>query len=343
MFRVATPNVSHDARRELAPASAILGSMRISKIAAWILILAAAVCVSPMATSAKEARPPKWSRDVLDTFFDDAREKLDGERPNYGARSKAEGSAAANEMERASEAADLDGRAISWSQLITAETLETEIKRLAQSLNESVTTPSSFKGGGFKDARRELSELAILFAVTAQYDGDTRWKDVAASLRDSFAPAAANSKVGNDATYREASARKQDLADLIRGSRPQLPKAPVAVDDWSRVAARPPLMQRLNIAHQERLMKWLADETTFRRQQSDIAHEAQIVALIAEVIHRPAYEYSDDETFAGYANDLRQAASDASAAATANNFEQARDAIGRATGACANCHDGYRG
>ena len=24
-------------------------------------------------------------------------------------------------------------------------------------------------------------------------------------------------------------------------------------------------MQRLNIAHQERLMKWLADEATFRR------------------------------------------------------------------------------
>ena len=34
--------------------------------------------------AAKEARPPKWSRDVLDTFFDDAREKLVGQRPDYG-------------------------------------------------------------------------------------------------------------------------------------------------------------------------------------------------------------------------------------------------------------------
>lgn len=343
MFCVATPNVSHDARRELALASAILGSMKFLKIAAWILVAAAAISVSPMITSAKEARPPKWSRDVLDTFFDDARETLDGERPDYEAQSKAPGSAAENEIELAERNAASEGHAISWSQLITAETLETETKRLAQSLNQSVTTPSSFKGGGFKDARRDLSELAILFAVTAQYDGDARWKNVAADLRDSFTRAAANAKVGSDATYREASARKQDLADLIRGSRPQLPKAPVAVDDWSHVAARPPLMQRLNIAHQERLTKWLADETTFRRQQVAIAHEAQVVALIAEVIHQPDYEFSDDETFVGYADDLRRAASDVSAAATANNFQQARDAIGRATGACANCHDGYRG
>ena len=41
----------------------------------------------------------------------------------------------------------------------------------------------------------------MLFAVTAQYDGDARWKDIAAGLRDSFARAAANAKVGNDATY----------------------------------------------------------------------------------------------------------------------------------------------
>ena len=65
--------------------------------------------------------------------------------------------------------------------------------------------------------------------------------------------------------------------------------------------------------------------------------------MLADVIHREAFEYSDDETFVGYADDLRQAASDVSAAAAAGNFEQAREAIGRATNACANCHDGYRG
>ena len=47
----------------------------------------------PTERAAKEARPPKWSRDVLDTFFDDAREKLVGPRPDYGADAESIGSA----------------------------------------------------------------------------------------------------------------------------------------------------------------------------------------------------------------------------------------------------------
>jgi hypothetical protein len=286
---------------------------------------------------AKEARPPKWSRDVLDTFFEDARDALEGERPDYGAANGAPGTEAA----AADAATPLDQ--VAWSQLITADALETEIKRAAKALEVSVTTPSAFKGGGFRDARRELSELAVLFAVAAQWNGDVRWKDSATGQRDVFARSAANSKVGSDATYREVEARKQELADLIRGARPQVPKAAAAIEDWTQVAARPPLMQRLNVAHQERLLRWLADEKIFEKSQDEIRHEAQVVALLASVIHRPSYEFSDDETFVGYASELQQAASDVAAATEMNNFDQARDALNRATNVCANCHDGYRG
>lgn len=288
-------------------------------------------------TFAKEARPPKWSRDVLDTFFEDARDALEGERPDFGAADDALGTEAA----AADAATPLDQ--VAWSQLIAADALETEIKRAAKALDGSVTTPSAFKGGGYRDARRELSELAVLFAVAAQWNGDVRWKDSAAGLREVFARSAANTKVGSDATFREGETRKKELADLIRGGRPQVPKAAAAVEDWSKVAARPPLMQRLNIAHQERLLRWLADEHTYGKNKEDIRHEAQVVVLLASVIHRPSYEFSDDETFVGYAVDLQQAASDVAAAAESGNFEQARDALNRATNACANCHDGYRG
>jgi hypothetical protein len=307
----------------------------------WSVLLA--VCVAAWITGewnlalAKEARPPKWSRDVLDTFFEDAREALEGERPDYSVADGASGTEAA-----AQEAATPSDQ-VAWSQLISADALETEIKRAAKALDGSVTTPSAFKGGGFRNARRELSELAVLFAVAAQWNGEVRWKNSAAGLRDVFARSAANAKVGSDPTFREAEVRKQELADLIRGARPQVPKAAAAVEDWSKVAARPPLMQRLNIAHQERLLRRLADEKVYEKSRDEIRHEAQVVALLASVIHRPSYEFSDDETFAGYAIELQQAANDVAAAAESNNFEQARDALNRATNACANCHDGYRG
>lgn len=313
-----------------------LNSVRRMSVAAGLIVVLYAIVAA-----AKEARPPEWPRDVVDAFFVDAREKLVGERPDYGAQLKPDRTASASGLQHASEAA-LSDRS-HWSNLISADALETEVKRLSQSLAGSVTSPSAFKGGGYKDARRELSELAVLFAVTAQYQGAARWQDTAAGMRDLLSRAAAHLKVGSDATYREAVARRDDLAELVRGARPQVPVADAVVDDWSQVSARPPLMQRLNIAHQERLTKWLADEPTFRRQRDEVAHEAQIVALLADVIRRNRFEFSDDETYVGYAGMLGDAASEISAAGKSGDFGRARDAAGRATNACADCHDGYRG
>ena len=287
------------------------------------------------AVAAERARPPEWSRDVLDAFFDDARANLDGPRPDYKSPTPPGEVASAT-------GASATTPPFAWSQLIDANTLETEIKRLSQSLDRNVTTPSAFKAGGYKAARRDFSELAVSFAVIGQYGGDVRWHDVGASMRDQFAQAGFNANVGTDASYREAVERKADLAALVRGERPPRPNSNDGFTDWSQLAARSPLMQRINAAHEERLTKWLADPASFRRQRSEVRHEAQVLALLSEAIHREAFEYWDDETFVDYATTLRQAATDIATAAASNNFDQARDAASRATGACTDCHAGYR-
>jgi hypothetical protein len=306
----------------------------------WIyvpLVSLVSLAISPREPLlAKEARPPQWSRDVLDTFFDDAREALNGPRPDYGRKS------GADQPPAAATPADTN-EAFAWSTLIDAETLEAEIKRLNQSVASSVGKAGAFKSGGFKDARRDFSELAVLFAVTAQYDGNARWKDVAPGMRDEFAKAAVSAKVGTDDSLRQATTTNTGLTDLIRGDRPPKSAATANVTDWSQIAARPLLMQRLQISQQERLTKWLADPATFRRNQTEVAHEAQVLAMLAEVIQRAEYEFSDDDTYVGHADELRQAAGDLSTAAGSGNYEQAQSAIGRATKACADCHDGYRG
>jgi hypothetical protein len=286
----------------------------------------------------KRARPPKWSADVLDAFFEDARGKLIGTRPDYAA------TVATTDSPPAAAAADAGAASADsgWSKLIDAETIETEIKRLAQELAKSVTTPSEFKGGAYEDCRRQFSELAVLFAVAADYDGEVRWKESAAGLRDLFARAGHNCKVGTDQTFNEATQRKQDLADLIAGSRPKLPQAE-AESEWGQVADRPPLMQRLNIAHQDRLTKWLANQKQFEENRDDVRHEAQLMAAIAEAIGREGFDYWDEEEYAKHARDLRQAATDVSAAVELDSFEQAQKGINRATKACADCHDLYRG
>jgi hypothetical protein len=288
--------------------------------------------------SPKRARPPKWSADVLDAFFDDAREKLEGERPDYSAR----GTGALSESPGSAPGIVTQEPADSgWSKVIDAETIENEIKRLARAVAQDVTSPTEFKGGAYQNCRRHFSALAVLFAVAAEYDGEVRWKDAAPTLRDVFARAGYNCKVGTDQTYQEATRRRQDLADLVSGTRPK-PSEAERMADWSQVSDRPPLMQRLNIAHEERLTKWLANEREFGRQREEVRHEAQIVAAIADAISREGFDYWDDEQYAEYARSLRSAASDVAAAVELDNFQHARDAGNRMTKACADCHDGYR-
>jgi hypothetical protein len=307
----------------------------VTLLAAVSVLTCAPLPAAETPTKPKRARPPKWTADVLDAFFEDAREKLEGQRPNYddGVEKPQANNIAQRETEAPSGV---------WSKLIEVETIETEIKRLAQAVAADVTTPSEFKGGKYQDCRRHFSVLAMLFAIATEYDGDVRWQDVAPGLRDVFARAGYNCKVGTDSTYREASQRKTDLSELVAGSRPQLPQADRNAD-WSQVADRPPLMQRMNIAHEERLTKWLANERQFAEHHDEIRHEAQLAAAIADVIGREGFDYWDDEQYAAYARELRQAATDVTAAAESSNYQQAREAASRMTKACADCHEGYRG
>jgi hypothetical protein len=312
--------------------------------AIYPLCAAVALCCTAAILLAEEpakkhegVRPPKWSADDLNTFFPDARTKLVGPRPDYQkanavAASTAAGGASATQANSAG----------GWSKLIDAETIETEIKRLGPALAKGTKSPSEFKGGGYKECRRDFSLLAALFAITAEYDGDIRWQDASPALRDLFARAGHNCKAGSDQTFQEAVQRRQDLAELIAGSRPKTKDAERKAD-WPKVADRPPLMQRMNVAHEDRLKKWLASKGEFTAHHDDVKHESQLVAAIADIIGREGFEYADDEKYSKCAQDLRQASADVSAAVDTDNYDQARAANNRMTKACADCHESFRG
>lgn len=285
----------------------------------------------------KRAKPPTWSKDVLDIFFPDAREALVGLRPHFAELAEP---AVASSLPAVNP--DAAGNKSGWSQWIAPDVLEAEIKRQAPKLEKQVASASTFKGGAYEDTRDIFSLLAVLFAISAEHDEDARWKDSAAGLRDLFGRAGLNSKIGTDQTYREALARAVDLAELIRGGRPDAP-AGAADASWTTVADRPPLMRRIELAHEERLSKWLANENLFKRNAEEISHEAQILSALAEIIKREGYEFADDDTFVGYANELRDAAHQLRQATDQEDYVQARAALGRATKACSRCHEGYRG
>lgn len=301
-----------------------------------LALVVAAVTIVPLdAAPPRRARPPKFGKSIEDAFFNDAREKLVGPRPASPGAKATPRTVPAASSQRVTPASG-------WSQWITAEALEDEIKSQQIKLAQTVRNPSQFKGGDYRQARNQLSVLAVMFGIVSEFDGRVRWQREAAAARDILARAGFNCKVGTDATYQEASALSDDLQLLVRGGSPELP-TPAPDVMWSEVADRTPLMQRLEDAIGQHIDPPTANARQFERAAEGLAQEAELVAAIAEVISRDGFEFADDDTYLEYARAMKSHALSLREAARQNDYERARRAAGELKQTCTDCHDGYRG
>jgi len=297
------------------------------------------VAATLWAAVTKRAKPPHWSRSATETFFSDAREKLEGQRPAAGAGgARPAGGPAAMESDSGGAAAG----SYAWSKLIGPDELEDEIKTMQKQYSETITLPAPFKGGGYKTARRQLTELALLFGIIAEYDGDVRWKKDAPSMRELLARTGFACKAGSDQSFNEAKLRKDDLESLVRGGNgPNVPNVE-AKAEWEKVASRPPLMQRLEIAQQQGVAPGVASADGFKKNQEKVLKEAELISAIGEVITRNGYEFADEEAYLGFAKQMRDAAIAIADAVKSKNYDAARAASGKIDKACSQCHEGYR-
>lgn len=292
----------------------------------------------------RRAKPPKFNDATTSIIFfkDVFAEALEGERPaTLGQNTQMAASTAPAAMTGGEPASSGGGNGEQWSKIISAQTIQDEVKRLNTQLLDTVQNVRKFNGGGFEDARRDYTELAMLFQIIAQYDGDIRWKEYALTARDKFARAGFNSKVGTDNSFNEAKERSKDLEDLVRGgSLAEGDADPKAT--WEDIADRPPLMQRLDVGFHQRVKKMTADAGEFNSNTEDILHEAEIIAAIGHAMAQEGFEYHDDEDYVGYCEAMQKAALDVVQAVKNNDPEAGRIASGEILKACDSCHEGYR-
>ena len=270
-------------------------------------------------------------------FFSNALEKLAGPRqintvPMVGGGNTGDGG---------SEPAAGGGMTGNWAALISAPTIEDEVKAIKLAVDNGVDKPSQFSGGGYQNARYQFSVAAAMFGIIAEFDGDVRWKSQSLGIRDVFSRTAGNCKVGSTQAYNEAKLRKADLQDLLGGATVAA-KANAEDFNWSRVADRAPLMQRLEVAVDERLSPMTSSADEFESNKETILHEAEIVAAISHILTRPQMEDGDDEDYAGYANQMKSGALDLVDAIKLNDSDRAASAVGVMTQSCTECHELYR-
>ena len=294
-----------------------------------LLISSDALAKEPL----QRAHPPSWSQDVLDAFFDDAREQLVGQRPSPTSINTIQLSDVHKDTAPSAEE-------FRWSDLVDADTLTTEVKKINIALLEVLSKPAVFKGGGNRDCRRDFCMLAVLFRSIANFDEEIRWQKSATTMQRKCQQASDFCNVASDQSYASALKAQQLLGDLLQGQMAgssDSPNQPIPLPD------RPLLMQRMEMAYQESISPSLSGAREFRRKKTDISHEAQLLALLAQVIRHENYEFGDDETYLEYTNQLKEASQSLHRACQDGIYEAARTAAGKISQSCSECHEGYRG
>jgi hypothetical protein len=284
------------------------------------------------------ARPPaKWDSAAAGHFFADAFAELDrdGPRPDFSRVAKAADSQAAATSPAASSAAAGDG----WQALVSADTLVDEIKSKKKLVDEAVAKKGTFIRGGYLEARNALSSIAAAFGVIAAFPGEVRWKDQAAKARDTFGRVADDCNKGDDKTFVSATKASEDLEKLLSGG--TIDGQVVADVKWHRIAARSPLMWRLEMA-EKAAREATASPAAFGKEAERLLHEAEIIAMIGEFVQQPDFEFFDDDTYKGYASAMRDAAVAAAAAVKKGDHAAAVTALGAISTACTDCHGEYR-
>jgi hypothetical protein len=314
------------------------------------LVLAASAAYAQSTTT--RAKLPEFAPAATQgVFFDDVfQQGLHGARPaNLGqppavasqsgpASSAPTSSTGGAGSEGSSGAAGL----YSWANIISAASIEDEIKAIKLATDQTVTTPTKFAGGDYRVVRRNFSVLAMLFGIVAEYDGDVRWKDSAPAARDLFARTAGNAKVGTSQVYNEAKQRRDQLADLLNGVRIEgqnnEPKTA-----WGQTVSRSPLMQKLEIAFQGKVLPWTSNPAAFKENKSELKRHAEIIAAVAEVLKQEGMDDTGDSDYEGHCDKMKAAALEIVEAIKNDNHEAAGKAAGRISQSCSECHESYRG
>lgn len=290
------------------------------------------------------AKPPSLEKSRFQgIFFSDVRQSLSGEFPEPASSStgsnnnpSAAGLAQAGNVSNGTTASS---NGLGWELLISSQSLEDLVKGSKLRLDRIITTPTAFAGGGYNEARREFSLLALLFAIIEHYPNEVRWKASAATARASMERTAANAKIGSRQVFDEAKKRLQDLQTVLDGA--TLAAEPKSEVIWENLIDISPLMKTLDWSYQQQLNKMVATPEAIQQNQDDILRLSELIRVLGKVAIVENMPNADDQQFVELAQQMIEAAGQIKQAVENGNADLARTASGRLGQACVNCHDKF--
>jgi hypothetical protein len=290
-----------------------------------ILVFAVMLADLQQARCEEFAKPPVWSDEVKNVFFDDARTALSGEPPTPGATDEPATAEASPEK--------------IWAELIDAETLMSAIRGVNNDVGRKSRNVAAFKAGVHLECRRDMTLLGTLFGVVHKYPGEILWKDSAPHVEQLCLRSAEACLEGTDESHAILVESLTQIFDVFRGQ----PMTDAEVSEDQLMPEFAPLMQSMEEIAETALPVYLSRQVEFGKNADAAARKAAVLAVLSQVIRAEEFGFADDETYQGHAETLRDAAQQLQKASLTNEFQQSVDAAVAIGNACAKCHANYRG
>jgi len=235
------------------------------------------------------------------------------------------------------------GGAIVWSELISAEAIEGEVKAIRNDFAGKLTSLGSYNSS-YLEIPIFGSAMALLAQIAIEHDGDIGWKEQAKYIRvlaGEMVAMTSSGKARGRGGYTKTNEAFLKICDLLDGNEPpELPDAEDEVSDYTEIAELGYLMKR-----GDKAMGWLStnvgSEEKFTENAARAQREASLLATLAVVFNLEDYGYgpaSVDDEFSGFSDKMRDAAKASVEAAKGGNFTEfdlQRSNVGQA---CAQCH-----
>ena len=224
-----------------------------------------------------------------------------------------------------------------WPQLISGAVLDDEAKRLRNQIGDVVQSVGRFNQQ-YKSVQAHGTTLAAVGEIARIHTDPVRWKENAGTVRD----LGVRIREAASSSGREAYAAVQEPYEQFRAILDGNPSAESAGDvELAQAAPRGGLMQRIGTAF-ESLRTQVQDADSLKSSADEARHEAAMLAAFAHLVVLPGYEDAEDEGYAAYAKQMRDAGVAMQQAIVEENFDGFSAALSRAQNSCNDCHANYR-
>ena len=233
---------------------------------------------------------------------------------------------------------------VSWSELITAELINEEVRALRNEMQSRLTNMGAY--------RRSVLELPVFGSAIAffgelgsRHDGDIPWKENANHIRvlgAKIAEITSSSTAQNRNSYEEVNDAYLTINEILNNNTPaELPEIEEETPSFATFADMFYLMKRM-----ERGQQWMqtnaGSESGFNDKAPTLSREIAAMIVLTQAYYEEDYGYADDEEFLGYLNTLRDSGLGMQKALEEKDFGKYDELRSTANQQCTQCHSVFK-